>query len=340
MVVAASDIAKGEPIAAAMLASRPFPKDFAPVGALDVESVAVERVAAVEVPKGAVLTHAMLMPKGTPGGLSLRIPAGWRAFTIQAPSASSTLAGALTGGDRVDVLFTRSAGAGSGLSAEAEMLAQNIEVLSASPKDDSVVVGRAGPGEVLSVTLLVRPEVATRLDHAQVAGNLHLSLRNPKDEAIAPALGAMADRIPPGQRAFTIPTTSIASSLAGFLLPGDFVDVLNTPKPPATGETVAILEGAKVLAVHTATETPNSNRHDPAEVLSVTILVDPEDAVRLDKAQSIGTLALALRNPEDQSKGQATPEVIPTPTYTVQRTRTLRGTSVGRDRVFTHAADR
>ena len=40
-------------------------------------------------------------------------------------------------------------------------------------------------------------------------------------------------------------------------------------------------------------------KDDPKELRSVTLLVTPDDAARLDLGQNKGTLSLALRNPED-----------------------------------------
>lgn len=48
-------------------------------------------------------------------------------------------------------------------------------------------------------------------------------------------------------------------------------------------------------------EMPQENRVDPRDLRSVTLLVTPQQAAKLDLAQNRGTLRLALRNPEDSA---------------------------------------
>jgi pilus assembly protein CpaB len=115
----------------------------------------------------------------------------------------------------------------------------------------------------------------------------------------------MAALIPKGMRAITIQTPNVATGVAGFILPGNKVDVLwtisQTRQDDQTGggSTVTLLQNVEILAVDQQIEVPNENRVDPRDLRSVTLLTTPADASKLDLAQNKGTLRLSLRNPED-----------------------------------------
>lgn len=115
----------------------------------------------------------------------------------------------------------------------------------------------------------------------------------------------MASLIPPGMRAVTIQTPNVATGVAGFVLPGNKVDVLWTVHPAAQndqtggGSTATLLQNIEILAVDQTIELPAENKVDPQDLRSVTLLVSPIDAAKLDLAQNRGTLRLSLRNPED-----------------------------------------
>jgi pilus assembly protein CpaB len=115
----------------------------------------------------------------------------------------------------------------------------------------------------------------------------------------------MAPGIEKGKRAFTIQTPNVAAGVAGFILPGNKVDVLLTVSnqgsddPSGGGLTVTLLQNVEILAVDQRVEAPADNKVDPRELRSVTLLVTPEEAARLDLGQNKGTLHLSLRNPED-----------------------------------------
>lgn len=111
--------------------------------------------------------------------------------------------------------------------------------------------------------------------------------------------------IPSGMRAFTIKTTDTAG-VAGFVLPGSRVDVLlnmlersSSSHKHGGGITITLLQNVEVLAVAQQLEAPSENRVDLDELKSVTLLVTPHQAAKLNVAISKGTLHLALRNPQD-----------------------------------------
>lgn len=113
----------------------------------------------------------------------------------------------------------------------------------------------------------------------------------------------MANNIPVGMRAYTIMTPNAASGVAGFILPGNKVDVLLTTTGGAeSGATMTLLGGVEILAVHQRVEAPVEHKIDLKEVLSVTLLVTPGDAAKLDLGQAKGKLHLSLRNPLDTTE--------------------------------------
>jgi pilus assembly protein CpaB len=117
----------------------------------------------------------------------------------------------------------------------------------------------------------------------------------------------LAAVIPPGMQAIAIQTPNIAVGVAGFILPGNKVDVLLTSNPNNSKSglsTITLLQNVEILAVDQRVEAPAENKVDPKELRSVTLLVTPEQAGRLALGQSNGTLHLALRNPEDQKDFQ------------------------------------
>jgi pilus assembly protein CpaB len=91
--------------------------------------------------------------------------------------------------------------------------------------------------------------------------------------------------------------------VAGFALPGNYVDVMiNAQRDRGRGEqaipvSMTVLEQVLVLAV-----AQEANRDDtkPKVVSAVTLEVTPEQAERLDLARSVGQLSLVLRNQLDK----------------------------------------
>lgn len=127
-------------------------------------------------------------------------------------------------------------------------------------------------------------------------------------------LAGLASLVPKGLRAFTILTPTIASGVAGFVLPGNHVDVLLTvsgaSQESGGAVTVTLLQSVEILAVDQLLDAPSENRVRTSSLKSVTLLVTPEQAAKLSLAQNKGTLELALRNPEDQTAAGNVPVTI------------------------------
>ncbi len=119
---------------------------------------------------------------------------------------------------------------------------------------------------------------------------------------LAPAgtLGGLSALITEGKRAITVRVNDVVG-VAGFALPGNFVDILiHAPGQGGNGGDAAlskiVLERILVLAV--AQEVARDDTK-PRVVNAVTLEVTPVQAEQLDLARSVGTLSLVLRNQVD-----------------------------------------
>jgi pilus assembly protein CpaB len=93
--------------------------------------------------------------------------------------------------------------------------------------------------------------------------------------------------------------------VAGFIKPGDRVDVMVTIEPEGGKQTnmrsKMILENVKVLASGTQMERKGKDE-EPKPVQVITVEVDVEEAEKLALASTQGKLRLALRNPLNSEK--------------------------------------
>ena len=125
----------------------------------------------------------------------------------------------------------------------------------------------------------------------------------------------LASLVSEGMRAFTI-TTNVASGVAGFILPGNKVDVLLTFASGGNndftggGSTTTLLQNVEILAVDQKVEAPADNKVDTTNLRSVTLLVTPNQAAKLSLGQNKGTLHLTLRNPKDKLAANVRPTTV------------------------------
>ncbi|RTZ15227.1 Flp pilus assembly protein CpaB [Vibrio aquaticus] len=109
----------------------------------------------------------------------------------------------------------------------------------------------------------------------------------------------LASLIPENKRAVTIRVNDVIG-VAGFLLPGNKVDILSTVKyGKNSASTSTVLKEIKVLAVD---QTARTKENKPVIVRAVTLEVSPREAEKLLSAQSRGSIQLTLRNPYDEEK--------------------------------------
>jgi pilus assembly protein CpaB len=103
-----------------------------------------------------------------------------------------------------------------------------------------------------------------------------------------------------GKRAVTLRVDDVRG-VAGFILPGDFVDVVLIAEdgpPRRENYSEILLQHLKVLAVD---QLASERQEQPTVAKAVTIAVTPEQAQKLLLATNIGKLSLILRRPEEAS---------------------------------------
>jgi pilus assembly protein CpaB len=149
-------------------------------------------------------------------------------------------------------------------------------------------------------------------------------------ERIAEHLGGstLSAIVEPNKRAITVRVNDVIG-VAGFLLPGNRVDVLASRKIKKRAETRTVLKDMKVLAVD---QTASPEKDKPVVVRAVTLEMTPAEAEILVKSSQEGPLQLTLRNPLDQQLAVKKPEKKPakkTTTSTYRpRVTIIRGTEV------------
>jgi pilus assembly protein CpaB len=119
--------------------------------------------------------------------------------------------------------------------------------------------------------------------------------------------GGLSAVIAEGKRAITVKVNEVIG-VAGFALPGNYVDVLvNTQQDAESNDSKQIskivLKHMLVLAV---AQEASRDETKPKVVSAVTLEVTPEEAEKLDLARSVGTLSLVLRNQVDKDEAQTT----------------------------------
>lgn len=105
----------------------------------------------------------------------------------------------------------------------------------------------------------------------------------------------LSTALTPGMKAMSIRVNDV-QGVAGFVLPGDRVDVMLTRASRRAGEqgyVDVLLQGVKVLAID---QISDDRKDQPSVVRTVTFEVNTEEAQKLVLGASIGTLSLALRN--------------------------------------------
>ncbi|MEO8722633.1 MAG: Flp pilus assembly protein CpaB [Sphingobium sp.] len=117
--------------------------------------------------------------------------------------------------------------------------------------------------------------------------------------------GFLAAALGPGMRAVTVPV-SVQSSVAGFIFPGDRVDVMLTQTVAGGGDgeplkaSETILHNLRVLATDQRTDAIGADGKPEVRTYSnVTLEVTPRMAEKMAVAQNVGQLSLSLRSIAD-----------------------------------------
>jgi pilus assembly protein CpaB len=117
-------------------------------------------------------------------------------------------------------------------------------------------------------------------------------------------LGIMTYRIPDGHRAMTVAVDQVAG-VAGFVNPGNIVDVVLTAAPPGANQSMSkiVLQNVPILAIGQIVEQKEGK---PVMVPTITVDVTPEDAEKLAIASTQGRLQLVLRRLGDKEVAKTT----------------------------------
>ena len=127
------------------------------------------------------------------------------------------------------------------------------------------------------------------------------SLVGPQDR------GFLAAALGPGMRAITVPV-NVASSVAGFVFPGDHVDLVLTQQVAGGGDgsplkvSETIIRNLRVLATDQRISDKDEDGKTQVKTFSnVTVEVTPKIAEKIAVAQSLGSLSLSLRSIADNT---------------------------------------
>ena len=152
--------------------------------------------------------------------------------------------------------------------------------------DPADVLGKVASSSLISGEILLAPRLA--------------------DSAGGSSLASVVDKT---MRAVTVRVDDVVG-VAGFLLPGNRVDVIATEKDGLGTQVRAstILSNVKVLAVD---QTASADNNQPVVVHAVTLEVTPVDAEILLKGKTAGAIQLTLRNPLDESDARTPPPAAP-----------------------------
>jgi pilus assembly protein CpaB len=117
--------------------------------------------------------------------------------------------------------------------------------------------------------------------------------------------GFLAAALGPGMRAVTVPV-SMQTSVAGFIFPGDRIDLMLTQSVSGGGDgaplkvSETILKNLRVLATDQRTNAVGPDGQPVVQTYSnVTLEVTPEMAEKISVAQTIGAISLSLRSLAD-----------------------------------------
>ena len=130
------------------------------------------------------------------------------------------------------------------------------------------------------------------------------SITEPKLMPKEGPVGIMTYKIPEGHRAMTVGVDQVAG-VAGFLNPGNIVDVVLTVLPPGSTLSLSkiVLQNVPVLAIGQIVEQKEGK---PVVVPTVTVDVTPEDTEKLAVASTQGKLQLVLRRLGDKEVAKTT----------------------------------
>ena len=122
--------------------------------------------------------------------------------------------------------------------------------------------------------------------------------------------GKMSYSVPEGKRAMTISVDTV-SGVSGFLRAKDRVDIILVGYQGEGNEEKEIsdilLQDTEILAVGINPDSRKESYEPPEPVTVITLIVTPQEAVKLSLAGSVGRLVAVLRSPADHEKPAVAP---------------------------------
>jgi pilus assembly protein CpaB len=189
VVVAATDVDLGTPLAPQMLKVADWPSGSVPAGAFTDVKALDTRVLKTSLSRGEPVLESKLAPLGATGGLSAVIKEGNRAMTVRVNDVVG-VAGFALPGNYVDIVVNtidETAKAANGNNSISKIVLEHILVLAVAQEQNR---DETKPKVVNAVTLEVTPEQAEKLDLARSVGTLSLVLRNQIDSSLAATGGS------------------------------------------------------------------------------------------------------------------------------------------------------
>ncbi len=189
IIVAATEIPRGTPIQQSHFTTRMVPTSYLPPNPIYPDDIAIfiGQPTSVNIDSGAMILTSDFVTEAQVFKLSMRIPPDQRAFTLPV-DAMSGMAGLLSPGDRVDIVYTLPLSTDQeainedgkkGVGYVTMTLVQNVTLLAVGAQMSETRDDRRGG--YTTVTVLISPDEVELLTITQTRGTLGLSLRGPED---------------------------------------------------------------------------------------------------------------------------------------------------------------
>ena len=195
ILVAKSDVPMGEVINPANVKLESWPKDSVPAGALTKLSDIEGRRLRTEIFSGEAILAKKLLPKGATTSTATEfIPRGYRVVSVDVDKSDG--AGMIMPGDRVDVILHVRRNQNLGISEDrTQTILQDVKVFAVN---DTFKLGSKEKSNVSisakTISLLVTPQQAEKLDLGSQLGKIRLVMRGLEDkDVVAPGSISVAD---------------------------------------------------------------------------------------------------------------------------------------------------
>jgi pilus assembly protein CpaB len=148
------------------------------------------------------------------------------------------------------------------------------------------------PGSFQTIAQVLGPGPTARLALRSIAPNEPVLITRLSGPGARPDLSGTLQA---GMRAISVRSNEVAG-VAGFVLPGDRIDILLTRNVGTTTVTQILAENVRVLGVD---QISSEDAGKPVVARAITLEVTPNQAQSISLAQSVGGLTLALRQASD-----------------------------------------